>query len=184
MSNDIYEKKAIVINLFGGPCVGKTFLSWNLAAKLRKEGIMSEIASEYVKRLIYEEREKTIQNQRYIFAKQEYSIYSLLDHNQVIITDSPILLSIIYQRGSLVESFAPFALEVFNLYNNVNYLLKRHYPYQEDARVQKTEQEGVYYDNAIKNFLDKNDIIYKEIISNDDTVDLIAKDILTKINEG
>ena len=66
----------------------------------------------------------------------------------------------------------------------MNYLLKRHYPYQEDARVQKTEQEGVYYDNAIKNFLDKNDIIYKEIISNDDTVDLIAKDILTKINEG
>ena len=109
MSNDIYEKKAIVINLFGGPCVGKTFLSWNLAAKLRKEGIMSEIASEYVKRLIYEEREKTIQNQRYIFAKQEYSIYSLLDHNQVIITDSPILLSIIYQ-GKSCRIFCPICI--------------------------------------------------------------------------
>jgi len=178
------KMNSVVVNFFGGPCAGKTVLSWNLAVRLKKEGILAEVVPEYAKILVYEGRGKALKNQRYVFAKQEFAISNLITENQVVIVDSPILLSLIYQKDNTIKSFVPFALEVFNSYNNLNYFVKRIYSYQPQGRVQKTEDEAVFYDKAIKKLLNDNGIPYKEIVSDDKSIDLILNDILTKINEG
>jgi Ni2+-binding GTPase involved in maturation of urease and hydrogenase len=87
------------INLYGGPCVGKSALAFNLCGRLRQEHYPIELVTEYIKNWAYEKRTPDNWDQLYIFAKQhrkEKSMYaSGVKH---LITDSPLLLQIAYAR--------------------------------------------------------------------------------------
>ena len=53
------RKQALVVNLIGGPCSGKSTIAAELFARLKKMGIRCELVTEYIKERIYEEN-KTI----------------------------------------------------------------------------------------------------------------------------
>jgi len=111
-------KKTIVVNLLAGPGAGKSTLAAALFSKLKWCGIECELAAEYAKDLVWEKRDKTFENQVYIFGKQHHRIFRLLGQVQVVITDSPLLLTPIYD-GEKRSTLKQLVFEETNKCNNL-----------------------------------------------------------------
>lgn len=170
----------LVINLTGGPGTGKSTLSANLFAKLKMAGVDVELAPEYVKDLVWEESFKKIGNQIYIFAKQHNRLYRLKNKVKVIITDSPLLNSIVYYNDNNPH-FEPLVIWEFKAMNNLTFYLERSFEYVQNGRLQDIEG-AKKIDEIYKNLLDKYQIDYTSIRSPYD-VDSIVESIIKIINE-
>lgn len=153
-----------VINIFGGPGVGKSTLSAELFVDLKKSNLSIEYATEYAKDMIYEYRDNILNDQIYIFAKQNRKLKRLENHVDTVITDSPILLSAMYEDKGIVyyDYFVNLVLSVFNTYDNTNFFLERNVPYKSEGRYQSYE-EALKIDNHIKNTLDEFCVKYKVV---------------------
>ena len=93
-------------------------------------GINAELVTEFAKDKVWENNTEAFKNQAYLFGKQSYRISRCKDKVDAIVTDSPLPLSIFYNHDpSLTENFNKSVMDVFNYYNNVNYLLLRTKPY-------------------------------------------------------
>lgn len=66
-----------IINLFGGPGVGKSTLAATTFAHMKQEGYSVELVTEYAKQLTWEGRTNALSNQIYVFAKQLHNIFRL-----------------------------------------------------------------------------------------------------------
>lgn len=156
--------RTIVVNAFGGPGVGKTTCCWEIASELKKRGILTEYVPEYAKELVYEERfdilNDSMKNQKIILSEQKRRLDRLIGKVQVIVTDSPLLLSIIYANDA-TESFKKEILDKFFSYNNFNVIVLRDkkQAYEQSGRKQ-TLNESIAKDKQIRKLLDDNDIIY------------------------
>ena len=89
----------LVINLIGGPCSGKSTVSAELFARLKKMGIHCELVSEYIKDRIYEENKTMPKNQIAIFGMEHYNISTKIGKVDVIVHDGSFLNNIIYKVG-------------------------------------------------------------------------------------
>ena len=149
---------AIVINLFAGPGVGKSTTAARIFAELKLMGVNCEMALEFAKDKVWEESFKTMDDQIYIFGKQFHKIWRLKDKVDVIITDSPLPISIVYDKENS-QAFHTLIMEQFNKFTNFNFLLERGDEYQTEGRVQ-TEEEAKEVDKTVKRVLDDNGINY------------------------
>ena len=70
----------------------------------------------------------------------------------MIVTDSPLLLSTVYDASKDID-FSRAVFNEFNGYDNYNFLLTRVYPYESEGRYQ-TEEEAIQVDKDIKLLLD------------------------------
>jgi predicted ATP-dependent serine protease len=113
-----------VINIFGGPGIGKSTLAAQIYTELKKRHINIEYIPEYPKELVYEERLLTLKDQIYVFAHQHHKIWTAAKHNQVVVTDSPIILSTVYNPETSAN-FRALILEMHNKFNSMNIVLKR-----------------------------------------------------------
>ena len=167
---------ALVINLFAGPGVGKSTTVAKVFAELKMKGINCEMALEFAKDKVWEESFRTMDDQIYIFGKQFHRIWRLKDKVDVIICDSPLPISIVYDKENS-EAFHTLIMEQFNKFANVNYYIERSTEYQENGRVQ-TKEEAEKVDKIVLDVLNKYDIKYKSI-NIDGASDVITNDILT-----
>jgi hypothetical protein len=149
---------AIVINLFAGPGVGKSTTAARIFAELKLRGVNCEMALEFAKDKVWEESFKTMDDQIYIFGKQFHKIWRLKDKVDVIITDSPLPISIVYDKENSA-AFHTLIMEQFDKFENYNFLLERGAEYQTEGRVQ-TEEEAKEVDKVVKNVLDDYKIFY------------------------
>ena len=86
-----------VINLFGGPCSGKSTTAAGLFYQLKKKHIKCELVREYIKDWAWDGRVPSQFDQPYIAGKQmkyESSKYGKVDY---IVTDSPFMLADFYE---------------------------------------------------------------------------------------
>lgn len=150
----------LVINLFGSPGTGKSTGMAYIFAKLKMMGINAEMAGEYAKDKVWEESVEVFKNQAYIFGKQYFKLSRVKDKVDVIITDSPILLSSFYNnQPELGENFDKMCLDVFNSFDNYNVFLYRTKPYNPAGRFQ-TEEESDALVQPMKDMLDKFGVTY------------------------
>lgn len=149
-----------IINIFGGPGVGKSTTAAGLFYKMKCLGYSVEYVPEYAKELVYENRMNVLTaDQLYIFAKQHRKIYRLINSVEYIITDSPLLLSLTYskQMDNIfdLELFSDLVANIISKYPNLDIFLKRSddVVYDTSGRYQ-TEEEA----------MDIDDMIYKSLL--------------------
>lgn len=176
-----------IINLFGGPGIGKSSIASGLTYKLKKKHITCDNPYEFPKVLAWDENHSAIKDQLYVLANQHRGIVKSFGKVDYIILDSPIILSLVYKSvyegieypASLYgESFDKMVLDIHNQYNTLNILLKRtEGGFNEKERYQ-TLDESKILDNAIENTLIKNNISYITVEVGDSTVNDILKILL------
>lgn len=170
----------LVINLFGGPGTGKSSTAASVFSLLKAENINCEMALEFAKDKVWEGSSHILDNQLYVFGKQYHRIKRLEGKVDVIITDSPILLSLVYGFKEGV-SFHNLVREKHYEFDSVNYFLKREKPYNPAGRVQ-TEENAKKLDVSLKGVLLSNGIKFTELPADKATPILIVKEILERIN--
>ena len=168
----------IIVNLFGVPGAGKSTGAAYIFSQLKMRGINAELITEFAKDKVWENNEKVFKNQLYLFGKQSFRISRVQDEVDVIVTDSPLLLSILYNQTPILgENFNQLVYDVFNSYNNINYLIKRTKPYNPAGRLQ-TEEESDALAEPLISLLKKENINYKEITGDIKGYDKIVQEIL------
>ena len=176
-------KKTLVINLFGGPGSGKSTTCAGIFERLKLKGINCEMATEYAKDKVWEESYKTLDDQIYVFGKQLHRINRLLGKVDVIITDSPLINSIVYDKENNL-AFKSLILNQHNRLNNLNYYIARDEHYEEKGRMQ-TKNEAEELDKEIKKILFDNNIEYitvpkKTLMTNKDDY-IYASDVISEL---
>ena len=151
-------KNTLVVNLFAGAGAGKSTFSASLFAELKKRNIDCEIATEYAKDCVWEDRTEVFNHQLYITGKQYYRIARVIGKVDVIITDSPLLLGTVYDVDHN-KNFRKYLLDIHNSWNNFNIFLMRGEDYNSNGRNQ-TKEEAITYDKDIIKLLEYNNIKY------------------------
>lgn len=177
------NKKQIVANLIGGPGVGKSIITGDLFSAFKRKGISCDVSREFIKGLIYEGSKKGIQSQNYIFGNQEFEQFKLIGEVDVVVTDCPLLLSVIYDSGKNPH-FKPYVLHEFNNYDNIVFHINRNLnvPYEEKGRFQDLDGAKMV-DERVLNFLKSENIPYINVYGIDkDVQEFIVNTIENKLN--
>ena len=155
-------KKTKIVNLFGGPGCGKSTGAAYIFANLKMAGVNAELVTEFAKDKTWEHNSKALTCQPYVFCKQSYRMDRCADEVDVIVTDSPLFLSAMYNDDTDIEpEFTKTVIKKFNEFNNFNYFLRRCKTYNPKGRNQ-TEEEAIELDKKIKKNLDNFGIQYSE----------------------
>jgi hypothetical protein len=168
----------IVVNLFGVPSAGKSTGAAYIFSQLKLNGINAELITEFAKDKVWENNTEVFKNQAYLFGKQSYRMSRCKDKVDVIVTDSPLPLSIFYNKDTVLgEDFNKTVMNVFNSYNNLNYLLLRVKPYNPIGRHQ-TEKESDALKQPMVDLLNDRDIEYTEHDGGVEGYEEIVADVL------
>ena len=145
--------ETLVVNLFGGPGTGKSTTAAGLFYLMKLKGINCELVRDFAKDLVWAERFAELSNQPYIFGEQVNRVKILVGKVEVVVTDSPILLSAVYNLGNdNPHAFNQGVIDTYNTFNNLNVFLVRTKAYSPIGRRQSEESaRGV--DEKIHRFL-------------------------------
>ena len=143
----------LCINLYAGPGAGKSTTAAFVYAHLKTNHINCELITEYAKRKVWENNTQCLENQFYITAKQQYMMWTVSKHVDVLITDSPLLLGCIYSNDDLLSSLI---VREYKKFNNIDIFLRRNpnVLYQSNGRIQ-SKDEAIEKDNEIISLLSK-----------------------------
>ena len=170
----------LIINLIGGPCSGKSTIASGLFYNLKKLGYNCELALEFAKDKVWEESTKVLDNQFYVFGKQYHKLFRLKDKVDIIITDSPLPISLYYNQTPS-KYFNDFVIEQYNEFNNLMFFINRPTDiYKEEGRIQ-TKEEAEKIDEDIKFYLKHYQIPFTDLACNM-AVDEIVKIVQSIIN--
>lgn len=133
------ETKTLIINLFGGPGTGKSTTAAGVFAFLKWKGVNCEMALEYAKDCVWDKSRNLLDNQIFVFGQQHHRIWRLLGQVDVVISDSPLLHSVIYD-SSENPHFSKMVTEEHRRLLNLNIFLVREKPYQQIGRLHTEEQ--------------------------------------------
>lgn len=176
------RKVPIVVNLFAGSGAGKSTCAARIFAMLKEQGLEVELATEYVKDMVWEKRTKVMECQPYIFGKQLYKLVRLSGVVDVIVTDSPIVFSAIYDPKHN-QHFKEFVLDEFYEFDNLNYFLNRMHPFNPNGRNENSEEEAIEFDKRIGRFLVANGIDYVKVSADKWGCEKIVQDVLDSIDQ-
>lgn len=171
--------KTLVVNFYGGPGSGKSTMAAGLFERLKWAGVNCEIATEYAKDKTWEGSFGALNNQVTVFGKQFQRLFRCEGQVEVIITDAPLINSIVYNKEFGVE-FDNLVLKMYERFDNMNYFIARCKPYNPKGRSQ-TEDEAKAIDEVTFNLLQGYNIKYDIIDGVPESVDVIAAEILKKL---
>ena len=181
----------LVVNLFAGSGARKSTTAVGVFHALQRKDINCEFVTEYAKDLSY--------RGLLDLARQNYKLRRLEGKVDVVITDSPILLPILYNKVySHNKHLNDFIIYIFNRYDNMNYFLKKakkcnsteEEAMELDIEIKslldfnQTEEEAKKLDIKVKSLLDLCNVDYTEIEYNAYTVDIITDNIIRRVDNA
>lgn len=171
-------KKPIVVNLFGAPGAGKSTGAAYIFSELKQKGINAELVTEFAKDKTWEGNTLALSCQEYVFGKQSYRLARCRDDVDVIVTDSPLPLAIVYNTNpALGKDFNNVVLGVFETYRNLNYYITRVKEYNPKGRNQ-TAAESDALGCDIQSMLNTYRIDYKIVEGKTEGYKLILNNVL------
>lgn len=148
----------LVVNLFGAPGAGKSTGAAQIFANLKMAGINAELVTEYAKDRVWEEDNSALGDQIYMFAKQEHRLHRLRWKVDVVVTDSPVMLSGFYNRDPVIQDeLEALIKKVHQSYDNINIFIDRVKPYNPVGRLQ-TEDESDAIAKRLERYLDRQGV--------------------------
>jgi hypothetical protein len=168
----------VVVNLFGGPGAGKSTTAAGVFANLKQKCLNVELVTEFAKDLTWDSRFFALEQQPYILGEQFYRQIRLKGKVDAIITDSPLLLGIYYNNqndGPTLEHLAPLTMELYNLFENLNYFIRRPDEYTEVGR-DYTREEAVTIDEYFKVMLNDCNVAHR-YVNCSNAIDIITDDV-------
>lgn len=162
---------AKLINIYGAPGSGKSTTAAGLFYEMKKKHYKVELAYEWIKLKVYEGTPYPFIDQIYTFGKQHKQINQLKNAVDYIITDSPLLLSLLYGKNES-EEFKDFVKKCYSNYDNYDFLIERNHPYCDYGRNQNEEQsielqkelQGILLENSKSYFTIKSTNAVEEIV--------------------
>lgn len=172
----------LVVNLFGAPGAGKSTGAAYIFSQLKIKGVNIELVTEFAKDMTWEKNKKALTNQIYMLGNQLQRIYRCQDEVDVIVTDSPLLLNILYNNNPILDkNFENLVVNIFNSYNNLNYYIQRVKEYNPIGRNQ-TKEESEIIANKLINLLNSKNISFKYIEGQLEKYQEVVDDILEVLN--
>jgi len=159
----------LIVNAFAGPGTGKSTFAGGMFNLLKTHGYNVEYVQEFAKTLTWEKNYGALSHQAYVTGVQQYTQNMLVGQVEAVITDSPILIGLMYYaepNEKIKTAFETFVFESFMAQDNLNFFLKRTKAYNTAGRNQ-THEEAIEIDNKTKALLQNHSIPYDEIEGND-----------------
>lgn len=180
-----------LINLFGGPGIGKSGIAAGITYKMKKKHIKVNNPYEFPKKLAWDNNIPAISDQLYVFANQHRGIAECYGKVDYIVIDSPILFSTIYHRyytkGYPAEMygkvFHDMVIDLHRRYSSINILLERGVTIHNDDERFQNYKQSVEIDTLCKNVLDETKSPYHTVKVGDNSVKDIMK-IIKKHDNG
>lgn len=164
--------KNFIINIIGGPGVGKSTVYCALYAKMKINCYNVEQVSEYAKKLVWTDKLDVLDNQYHVSTKQFQELQAVSKKLKFVITDGSLLHGLYYNRFnptnvSDVEKTEKKILEYYSSFNNINIVLSRgDFAYEQAGRLQ-TEAEAIAVDGKLREILHNFGIEYVEYSTDD-----------------
>ncbi len=175
--------EALIVNLYGGPGTGKSSTAAGLFSELKWRGHTTEMALEFAKDKVWEHSTAVLGNQIYIFGKQHHRIWRLRDQVEVVVTDSPLLMSLVYGAENTSQKFHELVLYEHWQLRNLNIFLNRLKSYDPKGRLQ-TEAEAKDIDRQIMHMLEAIGESYAVYPAQSDSIKLLADRVEEILEEG
>ena len=180
-----------LINLFGGPGIGKSGIAAGITYKMKKKHIKVNNPYEFPKKLAWDNNIPAISDQLYVFANQHRGIAECYGKVDYIVIDSPILFSTIYHRyytkGYPAEMygkvFHDMVIDLHRRYSSINILLESGVTIHNDDERFQNYKQSVEIDTLCKNVLDETKSPYHTVKVGDNSVKDIMK-IIKKHDNG
>jgi hypothetical protein len=144
--------ETLILNLFGGPGTGKSTTCAGVFHELKLRGVNAEMSLEFAKDLVWRDNLKPLNDQIYMFGTQHERIWSVKGEVDIIVTDAPLLLSLIYGKDQS-DTFKRLVVEEHAKLHSLNVFLQRIKPYNPNGRLQ-TEEESAAIDGKLVDILD------------------------------
>jgi hypothetical protein len=151
-----------VINFWGSPCAGKSTTAEGFSYYLKSKGHKCQLTQEVPKELTYEENWSRLRNQILITGEQSQRLAIRKGHTDLIVSDSPLPLSLLYTPPDYFKYYTPLVWEVFHSYDNVNFLLETKEDYDPKGRSQ-TKEEALAIQERVVKLLKENHISYYDL---------------------
>lgn len=170
-----------VINLFGAPSAGKSTAMLGLTYKMKLMGLSVENTPEFFKEMIYEDsKAERFGGQLYVLGEQNRRIARLVGKNDYAITDCPLPLIGFYTKDDYIKGFNEFVGNLFNKYDNINFMLVRKHEFEAEKRIHD-EEEANKIELSLPNYLKNIGINFITVETGDDLAERII-DTLIKNN--
>jgi hypothetical protein len=166
-------KDTLYVNLYSGPGVGKTSMACDVFAKLKWMKYDCELVREYAKNKVWEESYNVLDDQLYVTAKQHHEMKILNGKVDIVITDSPLLLGLIYNKNEPPE-YESMVIAYYRRYHNLDIFLKRVKEYNTNGRMQ-TEEEAIKKDEEILEIFKKYCYTVGSLPASEESVNDIIK---------
>lgn len=174
----------IIVNLYGAPGSGKSTTRADVFRLLKFAGVNCEEVYETAKKFTWAHRHTELASQPYIFGKQLRDIEVLMNQVDVIITDSPLMMSYYYGKkycgDTYPESFYTFVEEQFKKMGGMNYYINRVKPFNPKGRNQ-TEDGAAEISIEQKAMLTRLNIGFKEVNGDAKAGPTIFDDVMFKL---
>lgn len=163
------KKETLYINILGSPGSGKSTLAAELFSEMKKRlsNLTIEYVPEFAKKFCFDDSTNPVfdnpVNQMYIGANQYYNIYSLDKKVDIVITDSPFILSCLYNNTPLLgEHYNQVVKNIFSSHKNLNILLQLNPDmYQQSGRNENATQSQELQNRLIELLIDSKIPFFK-----------------------
>lgn len=170
-------KNTILINIYGGPGAGKSTTAAGVFYELKRIGYDCGLVTEMATELVYDEAFNVMNDQIYLFGEQWHRTFRMLGKVDFIVTDSPLLMNIVYNHFK-DEDFDKFIYSRIHKLKSLDFFINRSDAFSKVGRIHNLEQSKEV-DKTIKELAKNNDIKLIEL-EQENSITEIVKIVLSK----
>lgn len=170
-------KNTILINIYGGPGAGKSTTAAGVFYELKRIGYDCGLVTEMATELVYDEAFNVMNDQIYLFGEQWHRTFRMLGKVDFIVTDSPLLMNIVYNAFK-DEEFDKFIYSRIHKLKSLDFFINRSDAFSKVGRIHNLEQSKEV-DKTIKELAKNNGIKLIEL-EQENSITEIVKIVLNK----